>query len=187
MRYKAGLETRDKILEATRGLIAEAGLEGTTIKAICDRAGVLPGSFYNLFASKEEAILSVVRDAIDAVDPDPSHEGPDDIDALVNAYVRFLDEQGDVARVYIRIAVAGSTNGNGEIQGRILRHHEGRVKRFSGALRSRHPGLSAAEADRRAETMVSALNGIALHRVIDPRFDVQRHADAVLADLGGRA
>ena len=89
MRYKAGLETRDRILEATRGLIAEEGLEGTTIKAICDRAGVLPGSFYNLFSSKEEAILSVVRDAIDAVDPDPSHEGPDDIDALVDAYVTW--------------------------------------------------------------------------------------------------
>ena len=41
MRYKAGIETRDRILEATRSSIAEVGLQGTTIKGICERAGVL--------------------------------------------------------------------------------------------------------------------------------------------------
>ena len=86
MRYKAGLETRDKILQATRSLIAEVGLEGTTIKAICDRAGVLPGSFYNLFDSKEQVIITVVREAIDAVDPDPEHLGTDTVADLVDAY-----------------------------------------------------------------------------------------------------
>ena len=83
MRYKAGLETREKILTATRRLIADAGLDGTTIKAICEQAGVLPGSFYNLFDSKEQAILSVVRAAIDAVDPDPEHKGPDSVADLI--------------------------------------------------------------------------------------------------------
>ena len=77
MRYKAGLETRERILDATRSLVAENGLDGTTIKAICEQAGVLPGSFYNLFASKEQAIVTVVREAIDAVDPDPAHQGTD--------------------------------------------------------------------------------------------------------------
>ena len=71
MRYKAGIETRGRILEATRHLISEEGLDGTTIKAICDTSGVLPGSFYNLFDSKEQAIMAVVREAIDAIDPDP--------------------------------------------------------------------------------------------------------------------
>ena len=85
MRYKAGLETSDRILESTRAQIAENGLEGTTIKTICDGAGVLPGSFYNLFDSKEQAILTAVRVAIDAVDPDPTHEGKDTLEDLVAA------------------------------------------------------------------------------------------------------
>jgi AcrR family transcriptional regulator len=116
MRYKAGLETRDKILEATRRLIATEGLDGTTIKAICEQAGVLPGSFYNLFDSKEQAILSVVRQAIDAIDPDPEHTGTDTLSDLVDAYIRFVTEQGDLARVYIRLALSGGAN-NSEIQG----------------------------------------------------------------------
>jgi AcrR family transcriptional regulator len=181
MRYKAGIETRHRILEAARTLIAANGLEGTTIKSICEEAGVLPGSFYNLFPSKEQAILTVVREAIDAVDPDPAHQGIDTLEDLVSAYVRFLEEQPDLSRVYIRIGVWGAGS-SPELTGRMLRHHEGRVARFAGALKRQSPELSEALAERRAETLVLALNGIALHRVIDPGFDVAWHARALLDD-----
>lgn len=179
MRYKAGLETRDKILVATRKLIAIEGLDGTTIKAICDQAGVLPGSFYNLFDSKEQVILTVVRQAIDAIDPDPGHTGTDTLEDLIDAYIRFVTEQGDLARVYIRLAVSGGSS-NSEIKGRTMRHHEARVARFSAAMTRAHPDLTREEADRRAETLVSALNGVTLHRVMDPDFDVGIHARALL-------
>ena len=180
MRYKAGLETRDRILQATRALIAEGGLEGTTIKAICDRAGVLPGSFYNLFDSKEEVIITVVREAIEAVDPDPEHLGNDTLDDLVGAYIRFTVETGDLARVYVRIAVSG-TKDNSELRGRMLRHHDGRVSRFAAAIEREHPELDSNSAKQRAETLVSSLNGIAIHRVLDPTFDVALHARSLVS------
>jgi len=181
MRYRAGLETQAKILAATRKLIAESGLEGTTIKAICDRSGVLPGSFYNLFDSKEQAVLTVVRQAIDAADPDPEQLGIESLKDLVDAYVRFLTGQGDMARVYIGIAVSGS-RGKPELRGRVLRHHQARVARFRKAIEKEMPELSETEAIRRAETLVTALNGVALHRVLDPKFDVAVHARALLED-----
>lgn len=181
MRYKAGLETRDRILQATRKLIASEGMDGTTIKAICDLAGVLPGSFYNLFDSKEQAILSVVRQAIDAVDPDPDHRGTDTLSDLVEAYIQFVTEQGDLARVYIRLAISGSANST-EIWGRTMRHHQGRVARFAAAISREHPLMSEAETERRAETLVTALNGVTLHKVMDPDFDVSVHARALLTD-----
>jgi AcrR family transcriptional regulator len=181
MRYKAGLETRDRILDATRTLIAKTGLDGTTIKAICDEAGVLPGSFYNLFDSKEQAILSVVRQSIDAVDPDPDHKGPDSLLDLIEAYIRFVTGERDLAKVYVRIAVAGSGN-NAEIQGRMMRHHEGRVSRFTAAIALEHPEMRPEEAARRAETLVISLNGITLHQIVDPHFDVATHARGLLND-----
>jgi len=179
MRYKAGLETRDKILQATRSLIAEVGLEGTTIKAICDNAGVRPGSFYNLFDSKEQAIITVVREAIDAVDPDPEHLGTDTLGDLVDAYIRFSVEQSDLARVYVRIAVSG-TRDNSDLRGRMLRHHQGRVSRFAQAIAREHSELSDEDATQRAETLVTSLNGIAVHGVLDPEFDVALHARALV-------
>jgi AcrR family transcriptional regulator len=181
MRYKAGLETRDRILDATRTLIAKTGLDGTTIKAICDEAGVLPGSFYNLFDSKEQAILSVVRQSIDAVDPDPDHKGPDSLSDLIEAYIRFVTEERDLAKVYVRIAVAGSGN-NAEIQGRMMRHHDGRVSRFNAAIAQEHPEMRPEETARRAETLVISLNGITLHQIVDPHFDVATHARGLLRD-----
>lgn len=182
MRYRAGLATRERILQATRASIAESGLEGTTIKAICAGAGVLPGSFYNLFRSKEEAVLTVVREAIDAVDPDPEGLGQDTLADLVEAYIRFMIEQRDLVRVYIGIAVSGSYT-NPELRGRVLRHHEGRVARFADAISREQPGLSTQEAARRAETLITSLNGIALHRVLDPDFDVITHARALLYEV----
>lgn len=181
MRYRSGLETKEKILTATRESIAENGLEGTTIKGICGRAGVLPGSFYNLFDSKEQAILTVVREAIDAVDPDPSNQSPVHLEDLVQAYVRFVTEQGDLARVYIGIAVSGGRN-NTELKGRVLRHHQGRVSRFASAISRDRPDLDRLEAERRAETLVTALNGLVLHFVLDPDFDVALHAAALVED-----
>ncbi|MGH8916544.1 MAG: TetR/AcrR family transcriptional regulator [Acidimicrobiia bacterium] len=181
MRYKAGLETRERILEATRLLVAEKGLEGTTIKAICEEAGALPGSFYNLFPSKEQAILTVVREAIDAVDPDPGRQGIDTLDELVSAYVRFLEEQSALSRVYIRIGVTGAGS-SPELTGRMVRHHQARVARFAAAMKRQSPELADALAERRAETLVLALNGIALHRIIDPDFDVAWHAGVLLED-----
>ena len=181
VRYKAGIETREKILDSTRRLISEAGLDGTTIKAICDAAGVLPGSFYNQFESKEQAIMAVVREAIDAIDPDPDHTGPDKLHDLVEAFGRFLIEQDDLACVYIRLAVSGGPNGT-NLAGRVIRHHEGRVARFAAAIASEHPHLKQPDSERRAETLVSALNGIALHKVIDDDFDVETHVAALLQD-----
>lgn len=181
MRYKAGLETKDRILGATRRLIASGGLERTTIKAICDEAGVLPGSFYNLFDSKEQAVLTVVRDAIDAVDPDPGREGTDTVDDLVDAYIQFLEDDADLARVYIRIALSGARNQ--ELKGRVLRHHEGRVARFSSAIQRQNGDVSEAEAHRKAETLVVALNGVALHGIVAPGFDVATHARALAAEV----
>ena len=181
MRYKAGLETREKILQSTRNLISQEGLDGTTIKAICDQAGVLPGSFYNLFDSKEQAILTVVRQAIDAVDPDPDHRGTDTLSDLVEAYIRFVTEQEDLARVYIRLAISGSAN-SAEIHGRTMRHHQGRVARFAAAIAREHPEMGEVETQRRAETLVTALNGVTLHRVMDPGFDVAVHSRALLTD-----
>ena len=74
VRNRAGIETRERILTATKRLLAERGLDGVTIKGICDAADVHAGSFYNLFESKEQVVLTAVRDAIRAVAPDPGDQ-----------------------------------------------------------------------------------------------------------------
>jgi len=178
MTYRAGIATRSRILDAARGLLAEGGLEAATVKAICARAGVLPGSFYNLFKSKEEAVLTVVRDAIAAVEPVAA--GPAETVAdLVNAFVRFVNIEPVIARVYLIIAVSGGVT-DPSIRRRVLRHHQARVERFSSALKRIHPRLEPEVADERAEALVAALTGYALHAILDSDFDLPKHAEGLL-------
>ena len=127
-RYQVGIETKARILEATRSLLADGGLDATTLKAICDRAKVRSGSFYNLFGSKEDAIIHVVRESIRAVDPDPDRVGTDTVDDLVDAYSRFLQEEPEMARVYVSAALAGESTAD-SARRQSLRPHIRRADR----------------------------------------------------------
>lgn len=180
-RYRAGIETRARILAATKSLLGEAGLDGTTLKAICERAEVRAGSFYNLFHSKEEAVLTVVREAIEGVDPHPDGEGRDTIEELVAAYVRFLTTEPNLARIYLQIAVNGGLTDE-DLRERMLRSHHYRVERFSDALARTRPELSSAEARVGAEQLLAALHGLGFVWMLDHSFDLEGHTRRLLAE-----
>jgi AcrR family transcriptional regulator len=179
MRNRAGEETATRIVDAARRILAESGLEAATVKAICDEAKVRPGSFYNLFDTKETVILEVVKQAIVAVDPDPERTGRDHITDLVEAFVRFVEDRPDLARVYITVGLSGGVTDEG-IRSRMIRHHSERVARFIAALRRDRPGITEAEAQRQVEALLAALNGYTLQRMLDPDFDFAGHAKGLL-------
>ena len=173
-RYQVGIRTETKIIEATRELLAEGGIEAATLKAICDRAGVKAGSFYNIFPSKEQAIMQVARDAIQAVDPDPEQSGAETLDDLVGAYIRFVIDQSDLARIYLQLAVSGSSDDS--VSRRFLRHHVRRVERFADAMVRSDGTIDGADGTTRAEVLLGALDGLAFRWVLDRSFDFAKHA-----------
>lgn len=178
-RYRVGLETRERILAATRRVLNESGIEGVTLKAILDQANLGAGSFYNLFASKEDAVLEVVRHAIEAVDPDPDGEGTDTLPDLVDAFVTFFTDSRPLARIYLQLALArGMTDRR--VAARVGRSHAARVERFADAWQRHDPGIDAAEAHARAETMVATLMGLGLNALVDPGYDLRGLAGRLL-------
>lgn len=179
MRNRAGLETRARILNGARGLLSDGGLDRMTIKAICERAGIRAGSFYNLFESKEEVILAVVREAIVAVDPDPAGES-DTVADLVSAYVSFIETQPVLARVYFLVALSGGLTDE-KIRARVVRHHAERVSRFTSAHLRDRPDLSREAAEQRMEALLAALNGYSLQSLTDPGFDLRGHVETMLS------
>ncbi|MCZ7531922.1 MAG: TetR/AcrR family transcriptional regulator [Acidimicrobiia bacterium] len=174
-RYQAGLRTEARIVDATRSLLAEGGLEAATLKAICEEAGVKAGSFYNLFDSKEEVVIRVVRESIDAVDPDPGGAGTDTVDDLVAAFIRFFVEQPEMAKVYVIAAVNTETSDNGARR-RFLRHHLRRVERFADAMMRQDRSLTSDTATMRAEILLGALDGLAFRWTIDSTFEFEKFA-----------
>lgn len=180
-RYQAGLKTEARIIDATRELLGESGLDGTTLKAICERAGVRAGSFYNIFPSKEAVVLRLVREAITAVDPHP--DGADDsLAELIEAYLRFVTEEASLAKIYLQMAVAGAI-GNGEIASRIVRHHQKRVERFAAAIAKDRPELSPDAAEAQSSLLLATLNGLLLAWAVNPEFDLTAHVRLAVDDF----
>ncbi len=183
-RYRVGLETRERILEATRTLLAQDGIDGVTLKRITATADVGVGSFYNLFESKEAAVFEVVRQALDAVDPHPGGADGDTLEELVDAFVTFMTGSSTIARIYLQLAGLGLTDP--AIASRVLRSHRRRVQRFAAACQQDDPTLGIDAARERAETIMAALTGLGLTALIDPGFDMRAHAARLIVDGGMR-
>jgi TetR/AcrR family transcriptional regulator, cholesterol catabolism regulator len=57
-------DRRTRILGAATRRFAEAGFGATTVRQIADDVGILSGSLYHHFATKEEILDAIVRDAV---------------------------------------------------------------------------------------------------------------------------
>jgi TetR/AcrR family transcriptional regulator, cholesterol catabolism regulator len=56
---------RDELLLLAATMFAERGLRATTVRDIADSAGILSGSLYHHFKSKEQMVEEVLRDFLD--------------------------------------------------------------------------------------------------------------------------
>ncbi|MEZ0340700.1 TetR family transcriptional regulator KstR2 [Mycobacterium sp. pV006] len=56
---------RDELLALAAAMFAERGLRATTVRDIADSAGILSGSLYHHFSSKEEMVDEVLRGFLD--------------------------------------------------------------------------------------------------------------------------
>jgi AcrR family transcriptional regulator len=59
------LSRRDELLDLAATMFAERGLRATTVRDIADSAGILSGSLYHHFKSKEQMVEEVLRDFLD--------------------------------------------------------------------------------------------------------------------------
>jgi len=62
---KAALSRRDELLDLAATMFAERGLRATTVRDIADSAGILSGSLYHHFSSKEEMVDELLRGFLD--------------------------------------------------------------------------------------------------------------------------
>jgi AcrR family transcriptional regulator len=62
---KATPSRRDELLELAATMFADRGLRATTVRDIADSAGILSGSLYHHFKSKEQMVEEVLGDFLD--------------------------------------------------------------------------------------------------------------------------
>lgn len=64
LRERKKIARRDALVTATRDLVLEHGLDGVTVEQVCEVVGVSPRTFFNYFASKEDAVLGHTLDDV---------------------------------------------------------------------------------------------------------------------------
>ncbi|MDA2889658.1 TetR family transcriptional regulator KstR2 [Mycolicibacterium sp. BiH015] len=64
---KALPSRRDELLQLAATMFADRGLRATTVRDIADSAGILSGSLYHHFKSKEQMVEEVLKDFLDWV------------------------------------------------------------------------------------------------------------------------
>ena len=89
--------TRDRILDAALGAFATRGVDGTPITDLEAAAGLAPGSggFYRYFATKDEALVAVVRREVERIEARRPEDLGDDA-TTADALAAMLDALQEV-------------------------------------------------------------------------------------------
>ena len=103
---RGGESRRQAVLDIAAEMFAARGYAGTSIRSIATAVGMLPGSIYYHFKSKEELLLAVYREgvarfefAIDTALSKGSSEPWQALEAACAAHLSILLNGGDYARI----------------------------------------------------------------------------------------
>jgi AcrR family transcriptional regulator len=97
--------TRARLLDGARQVIADQGVHGASVEAICEAAGFTRGAFYSNFTSRDDLVLAIIADdrariltEIEEVLADP----PDDPARIVAAIQARLADVDSLRRHLVR-------------------------------------------------------------------------------------
>src|SRR3954467_9879755 len=90
MTEQPAVSRRDELLELAALMFAERGLRATTVRDIADAAGILSGSLYHHFDSKESMVDEILRQFLDGL-----------FDRYREIVARELDPRGTLEAVVI--------------------------------------------------------------------------------------
>ncbi len=100
-------DKEQRILAAAESLFHERGFEATTTREIAQRAEIATGTLFLYAKNKEELLLLIWRDRIEAVVEQafaklPAAPLPQQIAAIFSAFLDFYAKDVALARVYVR-------------------------------------------------------------------------------------
>ncbi|MBE3011847.1 TetR/AcrR family transcriptional regulator [Microbispora sp. NEAU-D428] len=171
-----GRTTRQRLLGAAAALIAEAGWGGVSTRMVAERAGVAPGVVHYHFASLPDLLIAastgVARAMLEeltgrlAEQPDPETG----VEWLLGELSRYAGtDPASLLIVEMYLAAARLPDLRDRLH-EIVADSRARVAAW---LRERghsagHPG----DAEATAAVLVAAVDGLVLHRGLDPALDL---------------
>lgn len=162
---------RSQILDAALACFRERGFRQTTIEEICAEAGISPGALYRYFGSKADLIAAIALEARAEADAILDALGEADglvagLAELARAFFRAFDADGDAGLLADIWAEAAR---DPVLAAALRARDQAARRRISAAIegaQARGEIYPALPADEAAETLMAALEGMALRRVM---------------------
>lgn len=170
-------ETRNRILEGASLLFAEQGYAAASISKIAKKAGVLPGSIYWAFESKEQIFAAVLKRAGESW---KERFVPDDEEAVTNvetytAYFEKLAIAFDEAPEFLRLIMVVASErqaGSPEIMSAardVRRFWRERIEMATMAVLEGYEHQAVAEFSKRFSRLtIQMLDGLFLSSQLEP-------------------
>lgn len=123
---------REAVMDAAARLFAEQGYRATTIRDIAGAAGMLPGSVYYHFASKDALLLAVYREGVARIIArvDAATAGEQDpwarLEAASAGHLEAILEANAYAQVIVRVVPGDAA----EVAGALTRARDAYEERF---------------------------------------------------------
>ncbi|MEH3146677.1 MAG: helix-turn-helix domain containing protein [Methylobacterium frigidaeris] len=169
--------SRMEIVLVARELFRDRGYAGTSMKDIADRVGLLKGSLYAHFASKEDLVPEVLALAAEEFESDlpPSADWAADFAAALERLAGLLRQGRRCLGLHLLYGLAD----DGGLAAPVVAFF-GRLRRFLAGILGR--GMARAEAEALAAEAIALLEGATLWRLVDDDDAVLRRAVISLRD-----
>ncbi|MEV5653019.1 TetR/AcrR family transcriptional regulator [Nocardia sp. NPDC052254] len=162
-----GRDTRARLMDAAISVIDERGWGAVTTRLVAERAGVRAGLVHYHFRSVDDllidAALRMVRGLVDEVAGADGAGAGDPVAALLASIAEFDDAAQ--TRVFSEILLAATRHD------RLRAGLETVLAEFRADLADRlRAEATVADPEATAVVLVAALDGLVLHRLIDPNI-----------------
>ena len=190
VRSPKGTDTRNRILDAARRVLAEEGMEGFTTRRVAARAGISHGMCHYHFADKRALVLALVEHArsdwIEPLERMVASERP--AEERIRAIIDWIAEPatGEVMRVHSTLywfALAEDP-----IRERLAAEYALWRAQFVRVFEdlAAEEGLDGFDARAIGETFASAADGLVQQQTLDPTIDTRSMLRALFERVSGR-
>ena len=175
-----GAASKKRILDSAIELICERGFSGTSVGAVCEKAGVVKTALYWHFGSKDGLLAAIIeeisREWIEEIDSRAS--GVDSADASLDGMIEGMKNLVNHKSHYLRIVEAvinESANVDHEAMKAIRRLNRKGISAIEAGL-ERAMGMPLPDQDLLAQTIHACLHTALRQNTISPgSLDVDRY------------
>ena len=177
-------EGKLKILQAAREVIVDQGIQGTTLRAVAERAGVSTGAIYHYYSSKEDILYDVMDEGlgeikrIATVSLEDRKEAGDIIQEIYDGMQeRFQKDAENRLQFYL---AHEAMVGNEDIQQKFKEKYENWITRVE-AIFARAYGVEKGPSTRAVATWTMAgIDGMVLQTLLQTGTIDQAQTNRVL-------